>query len=193
MPILPINAVFSAGATLRDSRREPHMAFNFLVELEGILAGGFMEVSGLESEIRTEEYREGGVNDFVHYFPTRVEYPRLILSHGVTDSNTLWSWYDAAATGNIRRKNGTIMLLDRQLVPVMWWNFKDAYPVRWVGPQLNAADATGFAVERLELVHHGLTKPAASLALSVARIGAGVGGFTGTQQLKDQLPVNLPI
>lgn len=188
MPILPINAVFAAGATQRGSRREPYMAFNFLVEVEGLLTGGFMEVSGLESEIQTEEYREGGVNDYVHHFPTRIRYPNLVLSHGLTDSNALWNWYDDAAKGNVRRKNGTIMLLDRQLLPVMWWNFKDAYPIRWVGPQLNAIDPSGFAIERLELVHHGLTKPAASLALSVARTAAGAAGFTGTQQILDKLP-----
>lgn len=188
MPILPINAVFSAGATLRGGRREPYMNYNFLVEIEGLLTGGFTEVSGLESQIETEKYPEGGVNEYTHHFPTRIQYSNLVLSRGLGDSNALWDWYNDAAHGQVRRKNGTIMLLDRQLLPVMWWNFKDAYPIRWTGPQLNSIDGSSYAIERLELVHHGITKPAASRALSIARTVSGAAGFTGTQQILDKLP-----
>ena len=48
---------------------QPYLTFNFAVEIEGLLVGGFTEVSGLESEIEVEEYREGGVNGFVHKLP----------------------------------------------------------------------------------------------------------------------------
>ena len=33
--------------------------------------------------------------------------------------------------GAIHRRNGTIMLLDARQLPVMWWNFRNALPVRW--------------------------------------------------------------
>jgi phage tail-like protein len=41
----------------------------------------------------------------------------------------------------------------------MLWNFKNAYPVKWIGPQFNASNATAVAVEKLELVHQGIDKP----------------------------------
>lgn len=139
-------------------RRDPYMAYNFVVEIEGLVKGGFTEVSGLESEIELEEYREGGRNQFPHQFPGAIRYPRLVLSRGLTDVDVLWNWYQNATQGKIRLKNGTIMLYDRrQQTAVMWWSFKQAYPVKWVGPQLNASNATEVAVERLELVHQGLT------------------------------------
>jgi phage tail-like protein len=41
--------------------------------------------------------------------------------------------------------------------PQWRWNFRDAYPVRWSGPDLRAASAE-VALETLELAHRGMTK-----------------------------------
>ena len=136
----------------------PYLSFNFAVEIEGLLVGGFSEVDGLQSEVQVEEYREGGVNSFVHKLPGPTTHANLVLRHGLTAIGTLWSWYDSVARGVIFRRNGTIVLLDRQHVPVMWWNFRRALPVRWTGPSLNAA-GDEVAVESIELVHEGLSKP----------------------------------
>jgi phage tail-like protein len=179
MPLLPLNAVFAGGTSWLGNRLDPYMAYNFVVEIEGLITGGFMEVSGLESQIQLESYREGGVNGYVHQFPTRVEYPNLVLNRGLTDVDSLWSWYRDAAMGNVRRKNGTIMLLDRQQLPAMWWNFYKAYPVKWTGPQFNASSMTEVAVERIELVHQGIDKPLASRALSASRAAASLSGVQG--------------
>ncbi len=162
MKKLGLNAAFAAGTNMVGVRLDPYMAYNFVVEIEGLITGGFTEVTGLESEIELESYQEGGVNGYIHKFPRRTLYPNLVLSHGLTDIDTLWHWYQAATGGKIHLKNGTIMLLNQQRLPVMWWNFQNAYPVKWVGPQLNASNATAVAVERLEMVHQGIDKPLGS-------------------------------
>ncbi|MGH9892020.1 MAG: hypothetical protein ACREA0_08570, partial [bacterium] len=36
---------------------DPYMAFNFAIEIEALLVGGFSEVSGLQSEIKMDEYK----------------------------------------------------------------------------------------------------------------------------------------
>jgi len=137
---------------------EPLLTFNFAVEIEGLLVGGFTEVSGLESQIDLEPYREGGVNNFVHELPGSVNHAHLVLRRGLTAVSTLWNWYDNTVRGIVQRRNGTIMVLDRRQIPVMWWNFRNALPVRWSGPTFDAGnDQVG--VESLELAHEGLTKP----------------------------------
>jgi len=146
----------------------PYLTFNFAVEIEGLLVGGFTEVTGLESMIEVEEYREGGVNGFAHKLPGKTGYANLILRHGLTGVGTLWDWYARTTEGAINRRNGTIMLLDASQVPVMWWNFRNALPVRWTGPTFNAAsDEVG--VEELELVHEGFTTPLLSQAAGLAQ------------------------
>jgi phage tail-like protein len=155
---------------------QPYQAFNFAVEIEGLLVGGFTEVSGLESDIEVEEYREGGVNGYVHKLPGPARHANLVLSHGLTSISSLWDWYYNTTLGTIQRKNGTIVLLDPQQVPVMWWNFRNALPVRWTGPSFNA-NSDEVAVESVELAHEGLTKPllgqAAAPAAGVAQMGNG--------------------
>jgi phage tail-like protein len=154
---------------------QPYQTFNFAVEIEGLLVGGFTEVSGLEGQVEMEEYREGGVNDFVHQLPSRTSHSNLVLSHGLTSMSTLWNWYYDTTQGMIQRRNGTIMLLDAGQAPVMWWNFRNALPVRWTGPAFNAAsDEVG--VESLELAHEGLTKPLLGQVVALATGIAGLGG-----------------
>jgi phage tail-like protein len=154
---------------------DPFVTFNFAVEIEGLLVGGFSEVSGLESEVQVEDLREGGVNTFVHKLPGQTTYANLVLRHGLTAISTLWNWYYNTSQGSIQRKNGTIMLLDPQQIPVMWWNFRNALPVRWTGPDFNAAnDTVGF--ESLELVHEGLTKPLLGQAAALAHGAAQMAG-----------------
>lgn len=146
-------------------RKDPYFACNFLVEIGGLIAGGFNEVSGLESDIELESYNEGGVHGFTHQFPTRTKYPNLVLSRGLLDVDILWLWYKATAAGKVQQRNGTIILLNQKRQPVMWWNFKKAYPVKWTGPSLNASNTTQVAIEKIELVHQGLDKPPFSLGL----------------------------
>jgi len=171
---MPLSAVFSLATGLTGRRLDPYVALNFLVEIEGLVVGGFSEVAGLESEIEVTEYREGGLNRFQHTLPGPASYPHLVLTHGLTDIDTLWNWYDAITRGIIRRKNGTIMLLDRRRIPVMWWEFRNAYPVKWSGPHLKA-DSSAVAVEQVELVHEGLRKPMASKLLAGVRAGLQMG------------------
>ena len=173
---MPLSTAFSLATGLTGHRLDPYMAFNFVVEIEGLLIGGFTEVSGLESEVEVETYREGGVNRYEHKLPGPATYANLVLSHGLTDIDTLWNWYDNVTKGVIKRKNGTIMLLDRQHVPVMWWDFRNAYPVKWTGPSLNASNGTDVAVEQVELAHEGLRKPQAGKLLAGARAGLQIGG-----------------
>ncbi len=149
-------------------RLDPFMAFNFALEIEGLLVGGFYEVSGLESEVQTEEYQEGGVNNFIHSLPGPVKQSNLTLKSGLTTISTLWNWYFEITQGIIRRRSGTIMLLDQKQIPVMWWNFFNAYPVNWSGPEFNA-ESDSVAFESVELTHEGLTKPILSQGLAAVR------------------------
>ncbi len=158
----------AAGGAL-DVRLDPYAGFAFLVEIEGLLVGGFTEVTGLQVETEVEEYAEGGMNEFVHRLPGRTRHPsNLVLKRGLTDVDALWAWHQDVARGHVTRRNGTIYLLDRQRVPSLWWDFREAFPVRWSGPELRSESST-VAAETVELVHRGLSRPHESTAASYAR------------------------
>lgn len=134
---------------------DPFLSFNFLVEIEGLVLGGFTECSGLQVETELEEYNEGGLNSYAHRFAGRTKYPALVLKRGLTTSDTLWKWHQDVINGQITRRNGTIYLLNSRRNPIMWWNFANAIPTKWSGPDFRA-NANEVAFESIELVHQGL-------------------------------------
>jgi phage tail-like protein len=163
-----VNALFA----LSGIRLDPYLGYNFLVEVDGILVGGFREVRGLEASVEVRDYAEGGENGYLHRLPGETRYPNLVLSRGLTDLDTLWVWFNDVSQGVIQRRNISILLLDQERLPAMWWDVRDALPIKWAGPQLQAASGTEVATESIELVHRGITKPTASRVLSAVRAAA---------------------
>ena len=140
---------------------DPYLSFKFRVELDGIWSGGFSEVSGLQVEIETEDYREGGVNEYIHKLAGPARYPsNIILKHGLLDAVQLWEWQQAIVKGAIRRQSASIILMNSAGQDQWRWNCRDAYPVRWSGPDLRAGSAE-VAIETLELAHRGITTQSA--------------------------------
>lgn len=172
---LGLNAALIGASGALGLRLDPYLAVNFLIEIDGLITGGFSTVDGLGSTIDTEDYIEGGRNDYVHKVLKGTTYSPIVLSHGLTDIDTLWTWHDRVRRGVVQRKNGTVMLLDSQRLPAMWWNFADALPVKWVGPSFDASADSQVAIERIELVHRGITRPIASRVTAAVR-GIASGG-----------------
>jgi phage tail-like protein len=137
------------------NRNDPYLAFNFLVEINGLSVGGFSEVTGLQVEMEVQDYREGGQNTFVHKLAGPVRYPsNLMLKRGMADIDLLWGWYQAVLLGFVARQNISVILRDSEGDEQRRWFFVKAYPVRWNGPALRA-DTANVAVETLELAHQG--------------------------------------
>jgi len=138
-------------------KEDPYLNFRFLLEVEGLIRGGFSEVSGLQVEVETEDYLEGGVNSFVHKLLKGTKYPNLVLKRGITDSDILWKWHQDIVNGKIEPKNVFLVVLDYKNQETLQWEFKEAYPVKWTGPEFKA-DGNNVAIETLELVHRGMQK-----------------------------------
>ena len=140
-----------------DRKKDPYLSFRFLVEIQGLIVGGFSEVSGLQAETKLEEIREGGVNDYVHKLPKITEYPNITLKRGITDSDVLWKWHQEVVKGKFKRRTVYIIMQDSEGNEKWRWEFDDAYPVKWTGPDLKS-DSNTVAVETLELAHKGIKK-----------------------------------
>lgn len=171
-----LNAIFAFGGAALGRRLDPYFSFNYLVEIEGLLTGGFSQVEGMGGRISVESVHDGGSLGGPRQQLGASTWDNIVLSHGIVEIDTLWNWYEATARGVIKRKNGTIILLDRKQVPVTQWNFRAAIPVHWTGPTLDA-NSGQIAVERLELAHQGLEKPdwikIAGYARGMARFATG--------------------
>ena len=138
-------------------RIDPYANFNFLVEIDGITRAAFHEVSGFDSTVDVIEHREGGENTTLRKLPGMTKHSNIVLKWGLTDDTDLFNWHRDVVNGKVQRRNGSIVLLDRQGQERMRWNFVNAWPSKWDGPDFNA-EGNDIAIETLELAHEGVTR-----------------------------------
>lgn len=129
--------------------------YRFYVAIDHIPQAVFTEVSGLQLETVVQDYEEGGENHFVHRLPGRTKVGNLTLKRGMTSSNEFFKWYVDFMMGKMQRKNISVIMYDTTGKEIVRWNFLNAFPVKWSGPQLSA-DGKSIAIESIELAHGGL-------------------------------------
>lgn len=141
------------------TRKDPYVSFNFRLEIDGIRRAAFQEVGGLDSAIDVVEHREGGENITMRKYPGQVKFSNISCKSGMTDEVELYEWHKQWADGDpaAKRKNGSIVLLDRQGQEKVRWNFFNAWPAKWTGPAFNA-EASELAIEAFEIAHEGLAR-----------------------------------
>jgi phage tail-like protein len=132
----------------------------------GVLIGGFMEVSGLDNENAVIEYREGMDQffiggAFVRKLPGIERYPNVTLRRGITGDLQLWNTLRApilnAVTGpeflpvSSASPQLKIDLHDERHAIVQSWTLFNAWVSKLSGPSLNAK-GNEIAIESVEVV-----------------------------------------
>lgn len=137
-------------------RNDPYGQFNFLIEIDGVVKGGFSEASGLTTDTNIIEYREGAEQQgTTRKLPGLMKYNNIVLKRGWTKDKSLWAWRKKVIDGKTQRNSGSIVLLDEARNEALRWNFREGWPSKWEGPALNAKTSE-VAVETLEIAHEGL-------------------------------------
>ncbi len=139
------------------ARNDPFSAFRFLVSFDDVSKGGFSSCSGLQMETEVQDFVEGGLNSHSWKFATRSKQTNLTLKRGIVNK-VLWDWYYDITVGKMKFQNVTVAVLDSTgTQPVIEFQLLQAFPVKWIGPELDAAQ-NNLAVETLELAHQGLSR-----------------------------------
>jgi phage tail-like protein len=138
---------------------DPWLGFSFAVEISGIQEARFTECSGFEAKLDVEEYKEGGLNDYVHKLPGRRSFSNLTLKRGVISSLDLWEWLHRVTTKSQKKdekKNMSVVLYNAKAEEVLRWNLIAAYPIKWSAPSMQT-DQSSVLVESLELAYQEFT------------------------------------
>lgn len=135
---------------------DPHLGLRFWVDINKIEVAGFSECSGLTIETEVFEYAEGGLNTYTHKIPVRIKYGNITLKHGMDAGQELFDWYQEILSGKMTRRDISIIMYGSENTnPIRQWKLKNAFPVKWTGPDMKA-DTGSIAIETLELAHEGL-------------------------------------
>lgn len=135
----------------------PHGRFRYKVEIDGLEAGGFSEVTGFDASIDVIEYREGDMVQTPMKVPGLKKYGNITLKQGLADSKVIYDWMIEGVNGPVQRKTITITLLDEAEAPVASWQVINAWPTKYTAPDFNATSSE-IAIESLEIAHEGMTR-----------------------------------
>jgi phage tail-like protein len=142
-------------------REDPLLGFNFAIDVGGTVKGYFTEVAGLGSENEIVEQKV--VNDkgieVVLKIPGRLKWGDITLKRGITSSMDLWDWRRQVEEGKVKdaRKNGSIVMYDRELKEAARWDFRNAWPSKISGPTPKS-DGNEIGVEELTIVHEFISR-----------------------------------
>jgi len=130
----------------------PLPKFYFQVSVDGTTQSSFQEVSGLETEPATVEYRPGHGQPAA---PTKlsglakaghVTLKRGVVAHG----SALATWLSQIKANASARRTVVIQLLNESGQPTMTWTLANASPAKVSAPSLGS-EANEVAVESLDL------------------------------------------
>ena len=137
-------------------RKDPYSQFNFLIEIDGVVHGGFSECSGLTSDTNIIDYREGNEKQLTtRRLAGLMKYNNIVLKRGYTTDTSLWNWRQDVINGQVSRTTGSIILLDDARNTALTWNFREGWPCKLEGPALNGKTSE-VAIETLEICHEGI-------------------------------------
>jgi len=133
---------------------QPYRNFNFRVEIDGVAEAQFAEVIVPTASIAVVEYREGADKvSWTRKLPGRTSVSNAVLKRGITTDLSLYQWFRAVSLGDLQRRNALIVLLDASRQDVRRWLLRDAWPVKYEGPTLDAK-ANEVAIESIEFACH---------------------------------------
>jgi len=118
----------------------------------------FQDVSGLEDEVQTIEYRHGNNPDFSRIKTAEIPtHGSVTLKRGLFNGGAnFWDWYSEIKMNTIKRVPIIISLCDESGVPKMTWTLVNCWPTKIEGADLKS-DANEIAIECIEIVHEGIT------------------------------------
>ncbi|HEX7317657.1 MAG TPA: phage tail protein [Pyrinomonadaceae bacterium] len=136
---------------------DPFASFNFKLEIEGITVAGFSEVTGLNQESNVIDYREGQEPITPRKLPGLNKFGNITLKRGISPDLSVYNWRKTVTDGDIERRNASVVLHNEKHEEVVRWNLVNAWPSKYVGPDLKA-NANEVAIESVELTHEGVER-----------------------------------
>jgi phage tail-like protein len=136
----------------------PGSHFIFMVDFGTALTGVlFQQMSGLESETTTPEYRTPDTPQFTFVKTPSIAGAGIVtLKRGIfVNNNTFWNWVDQIKMNTASKTTIVVKLLNDAKVVTMQWTLNNARPIKIKGADMKS-DGGEIAVEFIEIAHEQL-------------------------------------
>ena len=138
---------------------DPIRNFRFRLEVDGITAAGFSDVTIPDTTVDVVDYRNGSDPTFMKKLSGLTKYGNITLKTGVTTDVSLYTWHNTVTASGAKdnSKNVSIILVDEAGADSARWDLVDAWPTKY-DPSDLSSKGNEVLVESLELVHEGVTR-----------------------------------
>lgn len=145
-------------ASLAQTQITPAIA----LDCTGFEVNYFIDLEGLDtsSEVIIHKVSNGQGKEVEIKLPGRLNWHDITLRREVTANATLWQWREEVINGNIdtARRSCAILLLDRNLSPVVRWNLTNVWPSGLSAKSVSSADGSNAMIEELVLTHESFVR-----------------------------------
>jgi len=139
---------------------DPSLAFRFGVNIDGVTAAVFTECTLPNYEIETkEDIKEGGRIGFGLVLPGPFKPGKVSLKRGLVLADKMLDWYFSILNWSFAKNElykTVVVTLYKGSMPSFVFEFRNAFPVKWVGPSLKA-DTTAISIEQIDLAYESVS------------------------------------
>jgi len=128
-----------------------NLAHRFTVEIDGVAVGGCHKIEGLDHEHEVIEYHDGD-DGVTHFRPGRQKPGRIRIEKDFSATKEFFNWRKSVMDGRVDRKSISVVMQNDAGEEAMRYNFFECWPVKYVGPALNARNSA-HATEALEIAY----------------------------------------
>jgi phage tail-like protein len=133
---------------------------SFSLKIDQVSWGYFKSVGGISTEtdvITANVTNEKGMRS-IQKMPGQHKYGELTLARVFNGDDKLYSWRKQVLDGHFKkaRRGGSILAHDPTGIPVLKWDFVNAWPSHWKVSDLEAGSDDAMT-EELTVTHEGLT------------------------------------
>lgn len=124
-------------------RKDPELAFQYALEIDGITSVAFKECKGLEWECEVRSFHEGGNNMHEQHLIGPARFKPLEIKRGFIGSNDEFhAWMrrcvDPTSKAPIDRVTISLVIFNDEMMEVGRFNFYEGFISKWSGPSFDA-------------------------------------------------------
>lgn len=151
---------------------DPALNVFYRVSIDGLISlGTWTKVEGLGMEYQVTEYREGGVNGYMHKIIGPAKFTNLRLSRPVDVTSPLLMTWLVMNQVAIKPQTMAVTAMTAAGDNITTWSLIGVVPVKWTGPSLDIM-SNAVSTETLEVAYQ-------EISLLGGLLGSAVGAIAG--------------
>ncbi len=155
---------------------DPALNVFYRVSIDGLISlGTWTKVDGLGMEYQVTEYREGGVNGYMHKIIGPAKFTNLRLSRPVDITSPLLMTWLMSNQVAIKPQTMAVTAMTAAGDDITTWSLVGVVPVKWTGPSLDIM-SNAVSTETLEVVYQEISLLGGLIGSAVGALAGAIGG-----------------